>query len=113
MTINEIPSLRVGMVGAGMIFDETYRPALARLRACPLYSKETGPVAVELVGIASRTGRRAKRLREEFGSSLGHFAIPSEPDSVEKLLDLGVDVVCIATPDDRHFEAALAVLSGR
>ena len=111
MTTNEIPTLRVGMVGAGMIFDETYRPALERLRACPLYSTKTGPVAVELVGMASRTGQRARRLREEFGSTLGHFAILSEPDSVEKLLDIGVDVVCIATPDDRHFEAAQAVLS--
>lgn len=111
MATNENSVLRVGMVGAGMIFDETYRPAFERLRACPLYSKRTGPVEVELVGIASRTGRRAQRLREEFGSTLGHFAILSEPDSVEKLLDLGVDAVCIATPDDRHFEAAQTVLA--
>jgi predicted dehydrogenase len=33
-----------------------------------------------------------------------------EPQSVEKVLSQKVDAVCVASPDDRHFEAAKAVL---
>src|SRR5262249_41129561 len=33
--------------------------------------------------------------------------------STKKLLDLGVDAVCVATPDDRHFAAARSVLAAR
>lgn len=103
------PTLRVGMVGAGMIFDETYRPAFEALAVTPLYSRETGVVETKLAGIASRTGSRAKKFKES-NNKLGDFAIATEPDSVGKLLDAGVDAVCVATPDDRHFEASKRVL---
>ena len=98
------------MVGAGMIFDETYRPALEHLRKQPLFDRRTGVVEAELTGIASRTGKRAQTYRERRGNPLGDFAVITEPDSVSKLIDLGVDIVCVATPDDRHFEAARETL---
>jgi D-galacturonate reductase len=51
--------LRAGMVGAGMIFEETYWPLFRQARAEGLYRRDTGPVELELAAIASRTGARA------------------------------------------------------
>src|SRR5262249_24967756 len=39
------------------------------------------------------------------------FASFAGPDAVAQLLASGVDVVCIATPDDRHFEPARDALA--
>lgn len=101
--------LRIGLVGAGMIVEETYRPAFERLRRRPLFDRSFGPVEVELAAVASRTGRRAEELRRS--GALGDFAVLVEPGSVEALMARGVDAVCVASPDDRHFEAARAVLA--
>jgi predicted dehydrogenase len=94
------------MVGLGMIFDDTYRPLFEQLRRDGLYCRDSGPVEVELTAVASRTGARAARFRQSEGAHLGDFASYAGPDAVSKLLPL-VDVLCVATPDDRHFEAAL------
>lgn len=90
--------IRVGMVGLGMIFEETYRPLFEQLRLEGLYRRDFSEVDVELVAVASRTGSRAESLKR-------HFEVVSciEPDAVGKLLREPVDAVCIATPDDRHF----------
>ncbi len=100
--------LRAGMVGLGMIFDETYRPAFERLRRCPLHEPGVGVCQVELASVASRTGKRAAQYRR---AELGSFESLTEPDAVGKLLATDVDLVCVATPDNRHFEAARAVLA--
>jgi predicted dehydrogenase len=102
------PLVRAGMIGFGMIFDDTYRPFFEAANRFPLYSPETGPVRVELAAAASRTGSRAQAY-------LAKRAVPpfqnfSGPDAIERLLASGVDAVCIATPDDRHFEPAKAAL---
>src|SRR5262245_48342450 len=47
--------LRAGMVGLGMIFDETYRPLFEQLHAQGLYRRDLGAVDVELAAVASRT----------------------------------------------------------
>src|SRR5579871_1676431 len=102
--------LRAGMVGLGMIFDDTYLPLFRQLHADGLYRRDYGFVDVELAAVASRTGVRAERLRNEgFASFTNHV----EPDAISKMLASGVDVVCIATPDDRHFEAAKMALAAR
>ena len=101
------------MVGLGMIFDETYRPLFEQLHADGLYRRDFGLVDVELAAVASRTGSRAERYRAE-PAALGPFASFAGPDAVAQLLAHGVDVVCVATPDDRHFEAArLALAAGK
>jgi D-galacturonate reductase len=103
-------NLRCGMVGFGMIFDETYRPVFeARVRE-PLFSSATGPVGVRLAGVASRTGARADRYLTSEAGHRSPFANFVGQDAVAKLLASGVDVVCVATPDDRHFAAAQAAL---
>lgn len=106
MNTNE-PRLRAGMVGFGMIFDDTYRPFFEAAARVPLFSPATGPVRVSLAAAASRTGTRAEAYRDRSGAAFQNFY---GPDATERLLAAGVDVVCIATPDDRHFEPARAAL---
>ena len=100
--------LRVGMVGLGMIFDETYRPCFEQMRTEGLRRRDFGLVEVELTAVASRTGSRAERYRNE--ARLGDFESFAGPDALQRLLKKEIDVVCVATPDDRHFAAAKAVL---
>lgn len=102
--------LRFGMVGCGMIFDETYRPAFDTAARFPVAYDEAGPIAVRLSGVASRTGTRAARHLEA-NSSLAPFTNFAGPDAVQKLLASGVDAVCVATPDDRHFGPARSALA--
>jgi predicted dehydrogenase len=98
------------MVGLGMIFDETYRPLFEQLHREGLYRRDFGLVEVELAATASRTGIRAERLKHEAASRLAAFASFAGPDAVKKLIGHGVDLVCVATPDDRHFEASRMAL---
>jgi predicted dehydrogenase len=102
------------MVGLGMIFDETYRPLFERLHSEGLYRRDFGLIDVELAAVASRTGARAERLKREAAGRLAAFASFAGPDAVKQLIQHGVDLVCVATPDDRHFEAArLALEAGK
>src|SRR6266404_5387381 len=106
--------LRVGMIGLGMIFDETYRPLFEQLHAGGLYGRDYGFVDVELAGVASRTGARVERLRQDSGSKLDSFRSVSGSNSVQQLVENDLHVVCVATPDNRHFEAArTALLAGK
>ncbi len=98
--------LRVGMLGLGMIFEETYRPLFEQLAEQGLYRRDFGLVAVELAAVGSRTGKHAPRL--------GRFANLSGPTAAEQLARSDVRAICVATPDDRHFEAArLALDAGK
>jgi predicted dehydrogenase len=107
---NSAHQLSAGMIGLGMIFEETYRPFFQSARRSPLYSPVTGPVSVALSAVASRTGERARRLLADQSSGLPPFQSFAGQDAVNKLVATQVDAVCIATPDDRHFEAAQAAL---
>jgi predicted dehydrogenase len=96
------------MAGLGMIFDETYRPFFQWAFGPGLWSPQTGPVAVRLAATASRTGSRAVKLTDDAFLGTSHF---TGPDAAVRLAKhSGVDVVCVATPDDRHSAAALAAL---
>jgi D-galacturonate reductase len=106
--------LRTGMVGLGMIFDDTYRPVFEELHRDGLFRRDFGLVEVELAAVASRTGTRAERYRDSLGGRVAEFASFAGADAVPRLLKHGVDVVCVATPDDRHFEPArLALEAGK
>ena len=99
------------MVGMGMIFDETYRPFFESIAAQPIYADSFGVCQVALAAVASRTGKRADAYRQAAAAKIGRFESFKEPGSIEQLLACGVDFVCVATPDDRHFEAAAAALA--
>ena len=102
------------MVGMGMIFDETYRPLFESLHAHGLFRKDFGYVNVALASVATRTGARARAYKERAGSRIGDFTSFDGPDSVQRAIDAGVDFVCVASPDDRHFSAAKqAIDAGR
>jgi predicted dehydrogenase len=102
------------MVGMGMIFDDTYRPLFEQLHSDGLYRRDFGFVNVGLAAVASRTGSRAERYKKAAAGCVADFASYAGEDAVPHLLAHGVNAVCIATPDDRHFEAArLALQAGK
>src|SRR5262245_37370346 len=106
--------LRACMVGMGMIFDETYRPMFETLHAQGLFRKDFGYVNVTLVSVATRTGARARAYKESAGGRIADFTSCEGPDAVKRAIDAGVDFVCVASPDDRHFSAAKqAIDAGR
>lgn len=102
------PRIRAGMVGLGMIFDETYRPFFEQVRRDGLFRRDTGLVEVDLAAVATRSGTRAEKYRAR---SPQPFASFTGPDAAEQLAKSDVDAVCVATPDDRHFAAAKAALT--
>lgn len=106
--------LRAGMVGLGMIFDDTYQSLFEQLHTEGLFRRDFGLVDVELSAVASRTGVRAERYRTQSAGHIADFGSFTGPDAVTNLIAHGVNVVCIATPDDRHFDAArLALEAGK
>ncbi len=106
--------LRAGMVGMGMIFDETYRPFFEQAHREGVYRRDFGLLDIELSAVASRTGSRAVKYRKEAGGKIAPFVSFAGADASQKLLAHGVDAVCVATPDDRHFESArLAIEAGK
>jgi D-galacturonate reductase len=106
--------IRAGMVGLGMIFDETYRPFFEQAHREGMHRHDFGTVAVELAAVASRTGSRAERYRESAVGRIAPFTSYAGADAVAQLVNHGVDAVCVATPDDRHFDAAkLALEAGK
>jgi D-galacturonate reductase len=109
------PSLRAGMVGMGMIFDETYRPFFEQAHLQRgIYDPRFGICQVELAAVASKTGSRAEKYRTAAGDRIAKFESFKEPDSIGQLLNSNVDFVCVASPDDRHFSAAkAAILAGK
>jgi len=62
--------LRAGMVGMGMIFDETYRPFFERAHVAGVYDRRFGDIDVPLAAVASRTGSRAEKYRAEAGNAI-------------------------------------------
>jgi D-galacturonate reductase len=103
--------LRAGMVGLGMIFDETYRPFFERVHREGLYDRRFDQVNVPLVAVASRTGRRAENYRATTTGHIHPFESFAGKRAVADMLSAGVDFACVATPDDRHFDAAKQILS--
>lgn len=106
--------LRCAMVGFGMIFDETYRPVFERRSVEPLFSLATGPVWLRLAAVVTRTGDRVTRyLASAPTVELRQFKNLIGPNALNELLASDVHAVCVATPDDRHFQAARAALLAR
>ncbi|HVJ84456.1 MAG TPA: Gfo/Idh/MocA family oxidoreductase [Caulifigura sp.] len=102
--------LRAGMVGLGMIFDETYRPFFERAHAEGLWDRRFGALAVELTAVGSRTGKRAAAYKKSAGQKIADFQNFSGSDAIDQLVTADVDLVCVATPDDRHYESARKAL---
>ena len=108
MTAQVARTLRVGMVGLGMIFEETYRPVFEKLRRDGICTRQYR-VEVELAAAATRTGRRAEQLRAQ-SPTLSCMTSYVGADAASRMVHEHLDVVCVASPDDRHYEAARAAL---
>lgn len=106
-----LPSLRAGMVGMGMIFDETYRPFFETVHRERMFDRRFGVIDIPLVGVASKTGGRANVYRQSAGSKVHPFQSFSGDEAVDRLIATGLDFACVATPDDRHFDVAKKLLS--
>ena len=109
-TASPAKQLRAGMVGMGMIFDETYRPFFERAHHTGLHDRAFGDLDVPLKAVATRTGSRAELYRESAGDNIHTFNSHAGDGAVDKMLHDGVDFACVATPDDRHFEASKKIL---
>lgn len=105
--------LRAGMAGLGMIFDETYRPFFEQAGCRGIYDPAFGVCQVDLAAVASRTGARAEAYRRAAPKPLTAFENLVGDDAGLRLAGANVDFVCVATPDDRHYEIARAVLAAR
>jgi predicted dehydrogenase len=103
-------SLRAGMVGIGMIFDETYRPFFERVHREQLFDRRFGVVEIPLVAVASRTGQRADAYRQAAGTNVHRFESFTGDNAIERLIETGIDFACVATPDNRHFDVARTLL---
>jgi len=103
--------IRAGMVGMGMIFDETYRPFFENTKAEGLYDRRFGNIEVQLAAVATRTGKRAEAYQNSAGDKIHAFESFAGDDAIDQMLASQPDFACVATPDDRHFEAAKKVLS--
>jgi D-galacturonate reductase len=112
-SVNHSRQITAGMVGLGMIFDETYRPFFESAARQPIYSPETGPVTVVLTDVATRTGVRAERYLAARPAYMPPFKNHSGADAARLLLNSPVQVICVATPDDRHYEPSLMALQAR
>src|SRR5436190_22700734 len=88
--------LRAGMIGLGMIFDDTYRPLFEQLYAEGLYRRDFGYVDVELAAVGSRTGSRAQRYKQAAAGKVADFTSFAGNDATQQLLAHGVDAVCVA-----------------
>ena len=102
----EIRKIRVGMIGLGMIFQETYLPVFLQNRGLVRISEKGFTYEIQLVGVASRTDRAHQFIKDTFG-------VPCffGDDCVEQMLALGIDALCVATPDDLHMVPALEALN--
>src|SRR3954470_11127954 len=89
--------LRAGMVGLGMIFDDTYRPLFEQLHAEGLYRRDLGLVEVELAAVGGGTGSRAERFKKAAAGRVANFVSFAGPDATRQLVQHDVDAVCIAT----------------
>jgi predicted dehydrogenase len=63
-------------------------------------------VEVELAAVATRTGARAEAYRKAASDHIAPFVSVSGDEAITDLLQTPLDVICVATPDDRHFDAA-------
>ena len=91
--------IRAGMVGMGMIFDETYRPFFESAHSKGIYDRTFGDVDVSLVAVATKTGRRADAYQKSAGEKIYAFRNSHGEHSVREMLDENLTFACVATPD--------------
>ena len=77
--------LRVGVIGTGYVSKNNFLPVLAQTED------------IEFVGVMAKNYENAVRAAKSFG-------VQQAVDSLEKLVDLGLDCAFVLTPKDVHAE---------
>jgi predicted dehydrogenase len=117
-------TIRIALVGAGMFGGDVHARAYADLQRAGIspqlgrvgldhWARDLAPVKFQLVAVAARTEKSARRARENFKRWTGHapraFAGPRPwLNILRQFPDL--DVLAVATPDPLHAEVILSAL---
>ena len=80
---NATKKLRVGVIGTGYVSKNNYLPVLAQTKD------------IEFVGVMARNYENAVHAAKSFG-------VETAVDSIEKLVDLGLDCAFVLTPKEVH-----------
>ena len=116
--------IRIALVGTGMFGGDVHLRAYADLQRAGIspqlgrvgldrWARDLAPIQFQLVAVAARTPRSARRARDNFKRWTGHapkaFAGPKPWLQIfREFPDL--DVMAVATPDPLHAEVILAAL---
>ena len=84
--------LRVGVIGTGYVSKNNYLPVLAQTED------------IEFVGVMAKNFENAVRAARSFGAQ-------QAVDSIEKLVDLGLDCAFVLTPKQVHAEQVTFLLN--
>ena len=117
-------TIKIALVGTGMFGGEVHAQAYADLQRVGIspqlgrvgldgWSRDFAPIKFQLVAVAARTPKSARRARENFKRWTGHApkAFVGPRPWLEILRDFpDLDVMAVATPDPLHAEVILAAL---
>jgi len=119
------PTIKIALAGAGMFGGDVHARAYADLQRFGIagqlarvgldsYARDLAPVKFELVAVATRSEKSAKKAAVNFKMMTGHEPKPywgEEPwnDILRDFPDL--DVLAVATPDHLHTQPILAALA--
>jgi len=117
-------TIKIALVGTGMFGGDVHARAYADLQRGGLspqlgrvgldgWARDLAPIKFQLVVVAARTEKSARRARDNFKRWTGHapkaFAGPKPwRDILREFPDL--DVIAVATPDPLHAEVIVAAL---
>ena len=117
-------TIKIALVGTGMFGGDVHARAYADLQRAGIspqlgrvgldgWARDLAPIKFQLVAVAARTPKSARRARENFKRWTGHapkaFAGPKPwREILRDFPDL--DVLAVATPDHLHAEVILAAL---
>jgi predicted dehydrogenase len=117
-------TIKLALVGTGMFGGDVHARTYADLQRVGIspqlgrigldaWARDLGPVKFQLVAVAARTDKSARRARENFKHWTGHA--PKAFAGQRPWLDIlrafpDLDVMAVATPDPLHAEVILAAL---
>lgn len=118
-------TIKLALVGTGMFGGDVHARAYADLQRAGIspqlgrvgldaWARDFAPIKFELVAVAARTEKSARRAQEDFKAWTGHapktfFGEKPWLDILRAYPDL--DVMAVATPDNLHAEVILAALN--
>src|SRR5580765_4212969 len=117
-------TIKIALIGAGMFGGDVQARAYADLQRAGIspqlgrvgldhWARDLAPIKFELVAVATRTEKSARRAKENFKGWTGYVpkTYSGEKPWLEILRDFrDLDVIAVATPDNLHTEVILTAL---